>query len=104
MDFCKRFDETELPTTDMFYSKLNDTHITDEDYHQAKEVMTTFDCKKIGDYHDLYNQTDVLLLADGFETYRTTCIDVYKLDPALYYSNPGLGQTPRETEKRVNVN
>ena len=44
----------------------------------------------MGDYHDLYLKTDILLLADVFETYRKTCLKVYGLDPAHYYTSPGL--------------
>ena len=42
------------------------------------------------DYHELFNETDVLLLADVFESFRNICIKNYKLDPAHYYTAPGL--------------
>ena len=42
------------------------------------------------DYHDLYLKTDVLLLADVFDNFRGVCIENYKLDPAWYYTAPGL--------------
>ena len=89
MDSWDKFDLPELPSKENFYNKLNDTHISDEDYLHAKNVWKTFDCKTIGDYHDLYNKTDVLLLADVFETYRKTCLQ-YGLDQVHYYSSPGL--------------
>jgi hypothetical protein len=41
------------------------------------------------DYHDLYLETDVLLLADIFESFRKTCLRNYSLDPAHYLSAPG---------------
>ena len=90
MDSWDKFDLRGLPTKEKFYSKLNDAHISDEDYLHAKNVWTTFGCTSIGDYHDLYNQTDVLLLADVFDTFRKTCMNVYKLDPAHYFTSPGL--------------
>ena len=90
MDSWDKFDETELPNKDCFYSNLNDAGIDDKDYEHAKRVWKEFECKTIGDYHDLYNKTDVLLLADVFETFRKKCLDVYKLDPAHYYTSPGL--------------
>ena len=42
------------------------------------------------DYHDVYNRTDVFLLADVFEHFRKTCLARYELDPAHYYTSPGL--------------
>ena len=47
--------------------------------------------KSMGDYHDLYLKTDVLLLADVFERFINTCLDYYGLDPCHYFSSPGLG-------------
>ena len=44
----------------------------------------------MGDYHDLYLKTDVLLLADVFEKFIKTCLDYYGLDPCHYLSSPGL--------------
>ena len=86
---CK-FDETQLPSKDAFYSKLNDEDITDEEYQHALNVWNEFHCKNIRDYHDLYLKSDVLLLADVFENFRATCLHHYKLDPAHYYTYPGL--------------
>ena len=57
----------------MFYSKLNDEHIADEEYAQAQRVLEEFGCKPLGDYHDLYVKTDVVLLADVFENFRNLC-------------------------------
>ena len=82
--------ETQLPPKEEFYSKLNDEILSDEQYNHAKEVWSTFNCKTIRDYHDLYLKTDVLLLADVFEKFRNTCLEYYKLDPAYYYTIPHL--------------
>ena len=46
--------------------------------------------KNLGDYHDLYVQSDTLLLADVFENFRNKCIEIYELDPAHFLSAPGL--------------
>ena len=73
---------------------MNGTDISDEDYLHAKNVWDSFGCTSIGDYHDLYNKTDVLLWADVFETFRKTCLAQYKLDPAHYYTSPGLSWDP----------
>ena len=90
MDSWERFSETKLPDKEKFYSKLNDEHITDEEYAHAKTVWETFECKTLGDYHDLYVKTDVALLADVFENFRNLCQEQYGLDPAHYYTSPGL--------------
>ena len=47
-------------------------------------------CTDMGDYHDLYVQTDTFLLADVFEKFRDKCIEIYGLDPSYFYSAPGL--------------
>ncbi|KAL9987185.1 hypothetical protein ACROYT_G001444 [Oculina patagonica] len=90
MGSWERFRETSLPEKEKFYSKLNDEHITDEEYEHAQKVWKTFGCKTLGDYHDLYVQTDVTLLADVFENFRKICLEKYELDPANYYTSPGL--------------
>ena len=90
MDTWDRFTEPKLPPKEAFYSKLSDAHISDEDYTHAQKVWETFGCLSLGDYSGLYCRTDVLLLADVFETFRKTCLRQYGLDPAHYYTSPGL--------------
>ena len=89
MDSFEKFDQTKLPTKDQFYSILNDQHITDDEYDHAKKVWKTFKIKTMGEYHDLYLGSDVLLLADVFESFRKTCLQYYKLDPCHYFTSPG---------------
>ena len=86
----ERFTEISLPPIEAFYSQLNDEGISDEDYEHAQNVWKTFNMKSLRDYHDLYNKADVLQLADVFENFRDVCIKSYKLDPAWYYTAPGL--------------
>ena len=64
MDSQERFKEESLPDKESFYSKLNDEHITDEDYAHAQKVWDTFNIKNLGEYHDLYVQSDTALAAD----------------------------------------
>ena len=68
--------------------------IKDKDYEHAQQVWNRItpegDQVTLGDYHDVYLATDVLLLADVFETFRDTCLQHYKLDPAYFYTAPGL--------------
>ena len=67
MDSFERFEETQLPPKEKFYSSLSQENISEEDYKHAQQVWTTFNCKKLKDYHDVYLGSDVLLLADVFE-------------------------------------
>ena len=90
MDSFQKFEETELPTQEQFYSILNNEHILTDDYQHAQNVWKTFNMKNMGDYHDVYLKADVLLLADVFENFRKTCLEYYKLDPCYYFSAPGL--------------
>ena len=64
--------------------------ITDTDYRHTNKVFEEFKLKNLGEYHDLYVQSDTLLLADVFENFRNTCIKEYKLDPANFLTAPGL--------------
>ena len=86
MDNWERFDETSLPSKESFYSNLNMENIEDIDYRHGNNIFKIFNLKNIGEYHDLYVQSDTLLLADVFEK----CLEVYELDPAHFLSLPGL--------------
>ena len=75
-----------LPDKEFFYSSLNMEKITDVDYRHAKRVFKNLSNRNLGDYHDLYVQSDTLLLADVFENFRNKCIKIYELDPAHFLS------------------
>ena len=100
-----KFKETKIPSKEDFYSKLYDEEISDEDYQHALKVWNTFNCQTLQDYHDLYLQTDVLLLADVFENFRKTCLKHYKLDPCHYYTVPGLAWDAcfKETKQEIQL-
>ena len=68
---------------------MNIENITGVDYRHAK-VYKEFNNKNLGDYHNLYVQSDTLLLADIFENFRDNCIKIYELDPVHFFSAPGL--------------
>ena len=91
-DYMDSFDKfnKKLPMKEEFYSILNNEHISDEDYEHAQDVWNTFSLKNMGEYHDLYLQSDILLLSDVFENFRKTCLEYYKLDPCHYFTSPGL--------------
>ena len=90
MDSWERFNETSLSEKEAFYSSLNMEDITEVDHRHEKRVFKSLNDKNLGDYHDLYVQSDTLLLADVFENFRNMCIKVYELDPAHFLSAPGL--------------
>ncbi|XP_051167626.1 uncharacterized protein LOC127285571 [Leptopilina boulardi] len=90
LDSRQKLEETNLPAKEKFYSTLNDSTVSDEDYLHAQRVWSTFNCSNLGEYVDLYMKTDVLLLADIFENFRDQCLQAYRLDPAHYYTTPGL--------------
>ena len=90
MNGIKKFSEEKLPTKEKFFSKLNDCGVSDEDFDHAKRIWKEFGVKNLGEYHDLYLKSDVLLLTDVFEEFRNFCLENYSLDPAWYYTSPGL--------------
>ena len=90
MDCAERMKETTLPAQDQFFSHLTDEHISSQDYSHAQEVWAKFDMHRMHNYHDLYLETDVILLADVFEEFRKMSLNFYKLDPLHYVSSPGL--------------
>ena len=90
MNSFKRFDECKIPSKDKFYSSLKDKGISDEDYERAIDVWNTFNIKSLGEYHDLYLKTDVLLLCDVFEKFINICVEYYELDPCHYINIPEL--------------
>ena len=90
MDSWQRFDETSLPDKEDFYSNLKMDDITDVDYRHGKTVFEYLINKNLGDYHDLYVQSNTLLIADVLENFRNICIKVYDLDPAHFLFVPGL--------------
>ena len=90
MNTEEKFKDKELPPRKAFYSKLSGRGITKTDYKHAWNVWNTFNMKTFKDYHEPYNDTDVLLLADVFENFRDLCLKNYELDPVYYYTAPGL--------------
>ena len=91
IDCSEKFNERYLPPVECFYSELNGEHITNADYEHAALVFDSFNCLTLGDYHDLYLLSDVLLLADVFENFRHVCLNAYNLDPCHFYTSPGRG-------------
>ena len=85
-----KFKEMKLPPKEAFYSKLNMSGVSKEDYEHANRTWKEFSLADLGEYHDLYLKTDVILLSNIFETFRQVCLKNYGLDPAHFYTAPGL--------------
>ena len=90
MSSWDKFTETELPPKEAFYSNLNMSNISDDDYQHTQNVWKASSIRDLGEYHNLYLKTDVILLANVFKAFRDTCLEHYKLDPAHFYTSPGL--------------
>ena len=85
-----KFKEMKLPPREAFCCKLNMSGVGNEDYEHTNRVWKEFGLKDLREYHDLYLKTDVILLADVFEAFRKVCLKNYGLDPAHFYTAPGL--------------
>ena len=90
MDIWEKFDETILPPKEPFYSNLNLEDISDGDSAHAQKVWGVFEINNLGEYYDLFVQSDTLLLADVYENFRNMCLDKYGLDLVYFVSSPGL--------------
>ena len=90
MDNWERFNENLLHSKESFYSNFNMENIEDIDYIHGNNVFNKFKLNNLGEYHDLYMQSDTLLLADVFENLRDMCLKEYELDPAHFLLLPGL--------------
>ncbi|KAI8123512.1 hypothetical protein CVS40_5989 [Lucilia cuprina] len=90
LNSIEKLKEDRLPNIFNFYNKLTESSCSPEDYTHAQEVWKKFECKTLEDYLMLYLKSDVLLLADVFENFRTVCKSIYNLDPCHYYTAPGL--------------
>ena len=90
MDSWEKFNEKSLPSKKYFCSNLNMEDIDDIDYRNGNIVFKRFELENLRDCHDLYLQSDALLLAAVFENFRDMCLKEYELDPAHFLSLPGL--------------
>ena len=90
MNTEEKFNEPNPPPQEAFYSKLKGKGISNKNYKHVLNVWNSFNMETMKDYHNLYNETDALLLADVFENFRDLCLKIYGLDPVYYFSAPGL--------------
>ena len=90
MDNIEKLKDPTPPPQKAFYSKLTGKGINNYNYNHVLNVWKTWKMKTFKEYLELYNVTDVLLLADVFENFRDICLKNYGLDPVYYYTAPGL--------------
>ena len=90
MSSWDKFKESQLPPIEAFCSNLNMSNVSEDDYQHAQKVWKKFRIRNLGEYHDLYLCTDVILPANMFEAFRDTCPEHYSLDPVHFYTSPGL--------------
>ena len=89
MNGWEKFSETSLPKKEDFFGNLNMEDITDADYTHEKIICKDYETKNLGEYHDLYVQSNILL-GGVLENFRNTNLEIYKLDSARFITVPGL--------------
>ena len=105
MNDWKKSEETELSSDNEFYSNLYLKNISKGDFKHAENVWKTFNIKSLGEYHDLYVQSDTTQLADIFEQFRTSCLKEYELNPAYFCTTLGLAMEAclKKTEVKLEL-
>ena len=103
LDSIEKLKETTPPPQEAFYSKLKCKGINNYNYKHVLNVWKTFKMKTFKDFLSVYNTTDVLLLADVFEKFRDICLKNYGLDPAHYYTAPGLAWDAMLKMTKINL-
>ena len=69
----------------------------------ADKVWNSFEIKNLGEYHDIYVQSDTILLADVFEKFQETCLEIYRLDPVHFLLAPRLAWQTYLKKTRVKL-
>ena len=103
MNSLEKFSEDRLPSIDSFYSNLRNETVSQDDYDYAQKVWKELNIQNLLQYTLIYLQTDVLHLADIFETFRDTCLTNYNLDPCHFYTSPNLSWNAMLYSTRVKL-
>ena len=103
MDSLEKINYPRPPPQKAFYSKLTGKGIDKNNYNHVLNVWKTWKMKTLKEYLELYNETDVLLLADVFENFRDLCLENYGLDPVHYYTAPGLAWDAMLKKTNINL-
>ena len=103
MDSIEKLKDSKPPPQKAFYSKLTGKGINNYNYNHVLNVWKTWNMKTFKEYLELYNISDVLLLADVFENFRDICLKNYGLDPVYYYTAPGLAWDAMLKMTKINL-
>lgn len=103
IDNINKLKDGELPSKNDFFNELLHEEISDSDYERAKNVWSIFECKSLQDYATVYLLSDCLILTDFFESFRSLCLEKYKLDPAQYFTSPSLSWDAMMRTTRVKL-
>ena len=95
MSSWDKFEESQLPPIEAFYSSLNMSNVSKGDCEHVQRLWKEFRIHNLREYHDLYLLTNVILLANAFEAFRDTCLEHYSLNPAHFYTSPRLAWKAR---------
>ena len=91
LDGPDKLQSTELPPRTAFYNDLSERDCSSSDYQHAINVFTHFEMTNMLDYTLFYLSTDILLLADVYESFREITLTDYQLDPARFHTAGALG-------------
>ena len=103
MDSIEKLKDPTPPPQNAFYSKLTGKGINNYNYNHVLNVWKAWNMKTFKEYLELYNVTDVLLLADVFENFRDICLKNYGLDPVHYFTAPGLAWDAMLKMTKINL-
>ena len=103
IDSINKLKDVKLPSKKDFFNELLNEEISDSDYERAKNVWNVFECKSLQDYATVYLLSDCLILTDFFESFRSLCLEKYKLDPAQYFTSPSLSWDAMMRTTRVKL-
>lgn len=103
LDKFEKFNEEQLPPAEDFHSDLTGEDITEADYQHALNVWKEFNIKNLKQYTSLYLKTDIMLLSDIFQNFRTIWYDKYGLDPMWYVSLGSLSWASMLKMTGVNI-
>lgn len=102
-DDISKLRETKLHSKAQFSDKLSNDAISDSEYSRAEHAWNVFECCTLQDYATIYLISDCLIFTDFFESFRTLCLNQYKLDPAQYHTSPSLSWDAMMETTRVNL-